>query len=242
MSTRSRKRHKRSGRTSASALEARLAAARSRGRPRGRRRGLSGGVKLAGAIGLAVVALGAIFLLNRPGGGPSPSGEYAFQVGSPGPGEQAPPIRLPSTAGGSFDLASLRGKTVLLYFQEGLTCQPCWDQLKDIEAELSTFRAQGIDEIVTITTDPLGALTQVAVDMGLATPVLSDPDLAVSRAYDANSYGMMGGTRNGHTFIVVGPDGRILWRADYGGPPDFNMYVPVPSLVADIRQGLREAP
>ena len=42
----------------------------------------------------------------------------------------------------------------------------------------------------------------------------------------------------GHTFIVVGPDGRIKWRADYGGSPNYTMYVPVQSLIADIRAGL----
>ncbi|NDY74906.1 redoxin domain-containing protein, partial [Desulfobacter hydrogenophilus] len=58
------------------------------------------------------------------------AGKYSFQVGDPGPGQPAPPIQLTSTAGRAFDLASLRGKTVLLYFQEGVTCQPCWDQAK----------------------------------------------------------------------------------------------------------------
>ena len=39
------------------------------------------------------------------------------------------------------------------------------------------------------------------------------------------------------SFIVVGPDGEIEWRADYGGTPDYTMYVPVPNLFADIREG-----
>ena len=137
-----------------------------------------------------------------------------------------------------FDLASLRGKTVLLYFQEGLTCQPCWDQLKDIESQSNAFHALGIDMIVSITTDPLDALKQKVADAGLSTLVLSDPSLVVSRAYTANGYGMMGGSRDGHTFIIVGPNGRIEWRADYGGAPDYTMYVPVPNLIADIRAGL----
>lgn len=113
--------------------------------------------------------------------------------------------------------------------------------LVDIEAEMDRFRALGIDRIVTITTDPLDALVQKVADEGITTPVLSDPDLGVSRAYDANSYGMMGDSRDGHSFIVVGPEGTILWRADYGGPPDFTMYLPVASLVADLRTGLQGA-
>jgi len=76
-------------------------------------------------------------------------------------------------------------------------------------------------------------------DEGLTIPVLSDTQLVASRTYTANGYGMMGDSRNGHTFIVVGPDGMIKWRADYGGAPKYTMYVPVSNLIADIRAGLK---
>lgn len=117
-------------------------------------------------------------------------------------------------------------------------CQPCWDQLKDIESNIERFRALGIEAVVSITTDPIDALKQKAAIERLSTPVLSDPDLRVSKAYDTNSYGMMGRSRNGHTFIALDRDGRILWRADYGGAPKYHMYVPVKNLIADLRQGL----
>jgi peroxiredoxin len=191
--------------------------------------------------GVAIIGLGVLFFLNHAGGS-SPTnnqpGRYPFQVGKPGPDEQAPSIMLPSTTGGTFNLTAIRGKTVLLYFQEGLTCQPCWDQLKDIQSSISQFQALGIDQVVSITTDPLNALQQKVADEGITIPVLSDPSLAVSSTYTANGYGMMGASRDGHTFILVGPDGLIKWRADYGGAPNYTMYVPVPNLVADIRAGL----
>jgi peroxiredoxin len=114
-------------------------------------------------------------------------------------------------------------------------------QIVDIEAEMDRFRDLGIAEVVTITTDPLDAFRQKVSDEGITTPVLSDPDLAVSHTYDTNSYGMMGDSRNGHTFIVVGPDGSILWRGDYGGAPDYTMCLPVDSLLTDLRQGLQDA-
>ncbi len=49
-----------------------------------------------------------------------------------------------STDGSTFDLAVLRGKTVLLFFQEGIACEPCWTQIKDIESNMQQFRALGI--------------------------------------------------------------------------------------------------
>jgi peroxiredoxin len=190
-------------------------------------------------LGAAVLVLGIVFAVSRSGGGGSSGGgKYAYVVGSPGPGQPAPAIVLPATTGGSFDLAALRGKSVLLYFQEGLTCQPCWDQLKDLEGQGAKLGALGIEQMVSVTSDALGDLKQKASDEGLSTPVLSDSDLAVSKAYSANQYGMMGDSRDGHSFVLVGPDGRIRWRGDYGGAPNYTMYVPVAHLLADIRKGL----
>lgn len=188
-----------------------------------------------GVIGLAVGALAMIFYLSNKGGaGEGKTGAYPYQVGTPGPGKQAPAITLPSTAGGTFSLESFKGQTVLLYFQEGVMCQPCWDQIKDIEAEWPRFQALGIDKLVSLTVDPLDALRQKVKDEGLATPLLSDPDLTVSKAYEANKYGMMGKSFDGHSFVLVDGQGVIRWRADYGGPPKHFMYIPVSNLLADM--------
>ena len=164
---------------------------------------------MAGAATTALLLV--VFLATGHGQASS----YTYQVGSPGPGATAPDFTLASNMGGSFDLGAQRGKTVLLYFQEGTDCQPCWTQLQAIQADMSRFHRAGIDEVVSITTDPLAALRQAAGTYGTTIPVLSDPTMAVSRAYHANDYGMMGTSADGHSF-VVGPDGRIEWRADCG--------------------------
>jgi peroxiredoxin len=188
----------------------------------------------------AVVILFVIFRSSGNGGGDDGGGPQ-FVVGDPGPGEAAPSIRLPSTAGGTWDLSvDGAGKTTLLYFQEGIMCQPCWDQMRDIEDGFGDFQALGIDQMVTITVDPLDALRQKLSDEDLRTPGLSDPDVSLGPSYTANQYGMMGEGMYGHTFIVVDPDGQILWRGDYGGPPDHTMYVGPGDLLHDIRAGLAE--
>lgn len=208
----------------------------------------------AAVVGVAVIALGAIFLVNNQGssaneqassgsGGGQASGgaassEYPYEVGDPGPGQEAPPTELSSTDGGKFDLASTRGETTLLYFHGGVMCQPCYDQTKDIEKQRGKFEELGVDNIVSVTHDPLDASKQAVDSMDLSTPVLYDENLEVSKTYDTNEYGMMGGSANGHSFIVVGPEGEIQWRADYGGPPEYTMYMPVKDLLADMREGL----
>lgn len=199
-------------------------------------------IAVGGIVAVAVVVL---FVIARTSGGGSGGGGAAggnFVVGEPGPGQAAPPIRLPSTAGGEWDLArDGAGKTVLLYFQEGLMCQPCWDQMRDIEADFGDFQALGIEEMITITVDPLDLLEQKVADEGLRYPVLSDPTVSLGPAYTANQYGMMGEGMYGHTFIVVGPDGEILWRGDYGGSETGHiMYVAPDDLLDDLRAGLAE--
>ncbi|MGH2716325.1 MAG: peroxiredoxin family protein, partial [Thermoleophilaceae bacterium] len=155
-----------------------------------------------------------------------------------------PDFQLTTTEGEEFDLGALRGKTVLLYFQEGIGCQPCWDQLTDLEPRFDEFEALGIDEIATITTDPPDLLAQKVADEGITTPVMTDLNLTVSDAYSTPDYRMAGMSEsfNGHSFVLVDEDGMIEWRADYGGPSTGNtMYVPVESLLADIEHGINGA-
>lgn len=193
-----------------------------------------------GAIAVVAVlgVLFAVFRGNNSDAG-SAGGQGSYQVGSPGIGQQAPGFTLPATTGGQVSLAALHGKTVLLYFQEGIGCEPCWTQLKDLEKDADAVRAAGVDEIVSITTQPVNLLTQKAHDEGIDTPVLADTSLAVSKAYHANQYGMMGDSMDGHSFVLVGPDGTIEWRADYGGAPKYTMYVPVNQLLTALKAGQR---
>ena len=198
-----------------------------------RRRLFTWGGALAGTA--AIIAV--LYAIFSGGSSPARAGQYPYQVGSPGAGQAGPGFTLAASTGGSISLSQYRGRTVLLFFQEGLTCQPCWDQITDLQQHAAQLKAAGIQQVVSVTSDPIGAITTKTHDMGLTIPVLSDPDLAISQAYHANGYGMMGSSRDGHTFIEVGPDGTIRWRADYGGAPRYTMFLPTTSLLADIKAG-----
>ncbi len=224
-----------SGRTTSKTRQRdRLAHGRSADQRRGKRR-MGWGIAAAVAVAAAIAVGAAVF---GGGGADRGAGEsVGYDIGAPGPGQPAPDFTLASTTGEQISLADYRGQTVLLYFQEGLMCQPCWDQMRDLEQVPADIEAAGIDQMLAITTDPIDLVTRKVRDDGLSTPTLSDPDLAVSRTYETNMYGMMGESRNGHSFILVGPDGTIVWRADYGGAPDHTMYVPVDQLLADLQAG-----
>ncbi|MQA13487.1 MAG: redoxin domain-containing protein [Pseudonocardiaceae bacterium] len=207
-------------------------------RLRGRRSGNRGWI-IAWAL-LAVIAVGGLYLVyatstgGHDAGTASAASGYRHVSGEPGAGDVAPPFTLPSSTGGQISLSDYRGQSVLLYFHGGLMCQPCLDQITDLEQNQAALREAGIDKVLSISHDPIDLLAQKAADMGLSTPLLSDPNLAVSRTYTTTQYGMMGGSANGHSFILVGPDGTITWRADYGGAPDYTMYLPTEGMLADL--------
>jgi peroxiredoxin len=200
-----------------------------------RRRGPWISVAMTAVIGIVAVVVLYLVFVSSPGTTQTSVGSgYAHVSGKPGVGSLAPAFTLASSKGGEISLADYRGRSVLLYLQEGLSCQPCWDQIGDLEHHQSALAAAGIDAVVSITTDPAPLIAQKTADERLTTPVLSDPTMAVSQAYDANQYGMMGTMRDGHSFVLVGPDGRIRWRADYGGAPKYTMFLPTEKMLADL--------
>lgn len=204
----------------------------------GPRRGRLARGPVIGALG-AVLVIAALYSVYTTQNGPdhattSSASGYKHAVGEPGPGDVAPDFTLPSSEGGTLSLSALRGQSVLLYFQEGLMCQPCFDQITDLEDNAKQLRDAGIDRVVSISSDRTEHLALKSSDMGLSTPVLADPELEVIRAYDANSYGMMGGSHAGHSFLLVDPEGTIAWRADYGGAPDYTMFLPTEAMLSDL--------
>jgi peroxiredoxin len=187
--------------------------------------------------GIVLVGLYGVFATANPAqnAASGATSQSAYDVGTPGIGEIAPGFTLADSSGGEVSLADYSGESVLLFFQEGLACQACWSQITDLESDAAKLKDAGIDAVVSITHDPAQQSARKTTDMGLTTPVLSDPGLAASKKYRTNEYGMMGTSTNGHSFILVGPDGTITWRADYGGAPKYTMYVPVDQLLFDLK-------
>ena len=190
---------------------------------------------IVGIVGIGVLVVGIAAFNSLNGGGQH---AVAYEVGRPGPGDPAPDFTLTGADGGAFHFADLRGKQVLLYFHEGLGCDPCWRQIDAITADIARFRSLGIDQVIAISADPAAAQAQRARRTGITMPTLADPDRAVCGAYGTLAYGMMNGALPGHTFILVGPDGKIRWRADYGGAPNYTMFVADDTLLSELRRAL----
>jgi peroxiredoxin Q/BCP len=155
-----------------------------------------------------------------------------------GAGVIASDFSLPATSGGTFRLSDYRGKSnVLLFFNEGLSCQPCLTQMQGLDTLNANFKNLNIVTI-SITADPPQALSQWVQSGGPRYGmVLSDQGLQVSRMYDmlGPNVSMMPGSAPGHSFVLVNKDGVIVWRHDYG---PYNMSVPNDEIMAAVKQAL----
>lgn len=194
-------------------------------------------MKAISGIVIFISILIAVFLVRSITPSKIGGNSIDYAIGSPASGAIAPGFSLPATSGATVNLADYRGKTVLLFFHEGIGCQPCWDQIRDLESAKSRLQSVGVDELLTITSGPVKLIAQKMADDRLTAIALSDINLAVSKTYQANQFGMMGDSRDGHSLILVGPDGRIAWRADYGGPPKYTMYVTLDKILSDMKAG-----
>jgi peroxiredoxin Q/BCP len=153
-------------------------------------------------------------------------------------GAVAPDFTLPDVNGRTFTLSSYRGRAnVLLFFNEGLSCAPCLNQMTDLDQMNTQFTKLDI-VVVSITGDSINLLVSWAHSSGPQYgKVLSDQNLGVSKAYDmlGPDKSMMPGTAPGHTFILVDKSGVIKWRQDYG--PSV-MYVPNDQIILAVRTAL----
>ena len=167
----------------------------------------------------------------------SASAEHAMAMGA-GMGEGLPVgAPVPSFSardvetGQSISSKTLFSKKTLLFFSEGVMCQACFQQIKDIESFGAQLEKRGI-RLVSITPDSAGELHQVIRQIGITTPMIADTSRSMSEAFNALGRGMHSNTP-GHAFALI-YRGKVLWYRDYWLPPDSTMYVNPAKLLADI--------
>jgi cytochrome c biogenesis protein CcmG/thiol:disulfide interchange protein DsbE len=150
---------------------------------------MSHALRTAGVVAVVVaVAFAFVHLAEHKG--------YALKAGS-----EAPGFRLPSLAGGEVDLASQRGKVVVLNFW-ATWCPPCVAEMPSLERLHRALSPEGLS-VVTVSTDEDEAeLRRFVAERALTLPVLKDPGGRVAAAeYRTTGYP--------ETF-VVDRGGRVL--------------------------------
>ncbi|WP_210648833.1 thioredoxin-dependent thiol peroxidase [Nocardioides sp. SYSU D00065] len=99
-------------------------------------------------------------------------------------GDPAPDFTLPSDTGEQVSLAGLRGRRVIVYFYPAAMTPGCTKQACDFSESLDSLRGAGY-EVLGVSKDEPAKLAKFRERDALTLTLLSDPDLAVHRAYGA---------------------------------------------------------
>jgi peroxiredoxin len=163
------------------------------------------------------------------------------------PGMAMPDIALAATTGGSVSLARLQGRTVLYAYprtgRPGVDMPPDWDAIpgargctpqscgfRDHFAEL---RELGADHVFGLSTQDTAYQREMAERLHLPFPVLSDENLALTRALRLPTFEAEGTLMKRMAMVV--DDGRIAHVFYPVFPPDRNAAEVVEWLRANAR-------
>jgi peroxiredoxin len=143
----------------------------------------------------------------------------------------APDFTLTDTTGRAVHLADYRGRTVVLYFNEGAGCQSCLYQMADIENHAGDFATANVT-VLPIVINPANEIRADMTTNNVKTPFLIDADGTVSRAYGTLGKGMHPGLP-GHSFVLIDANGIQRWYGEYP-----SMYLSSADLLHQIRAQL----
>lgn len=188
-------------------------------------------------VGLAVAAvIAASFAVPKLTGGGSTSATHAGMASDMGDGPtlgSAPRFAERNVLTGQpISTQTLQGGKALLYFSEGVMCQACLQQIRDID-DVAHEMAKRHIRLVSITPDGTADLKQAIRQYGISSPMISDSDRSMSEAFNMLGKGMHPDTP-GHAFVLIDGRGKVLWQRDYYQAPYRTMYVNPARLLEDI--------
>lgn len=194
-------------------------------------------------IGVLIVVLvgGAFYLMSRNRGSQSAavtdSVYRSSTTASPGAfgnlvDKPTPAFSLKDRGGVIYSSDSLKGKNVVLFFNEGIMCYPaCWNQMVALATD-QRFAGSDIVALSIVTDQPSDwrSAIQKMPDLGKAT-VLFDTDKSVSQSFGmlAARSSMHYGSLPGHSFVIIDKQGII--RSVFDDP---NMTIDNDKVAAEL--------
>ncbi|HLA16808.1 MAG TPA: TlpA disulfide reductase family protein [Candidatus Limnocylindrales bacterium] len=97
-------------------------------------------------------------------------------------GQPAPPIVGTTLDGGRYDLATYRGRPVLVNFW-GPSCVPCRTEVPLLSAKLAQHQADGLAIVGVLAVDPPDTARRFAEDFSMTWPTVIDPEGRIAAAY-----------------------------------------------------------
>jgi peroxiredoxin Q/BCP len=171
----------------------------------------------------AVGAIAAFIALRSAGTTPGTSVEAA---GAPlGKAIPAENIALPATTGHDIALSQYRGKKLVVYLYEGISCGPCQGQLQMLQQNLGKIRAAGGD-VVAVSIDPMNVSQSAAQQMRLGFPILVDSNHQLGDAFKdfhLATAGMDMGPVDNHAMFILDGKGVVRWKSMAAATMNVNM-------------------
>ncbi len=132
-------------------------------------------------------------------------------------GKTAPDFTLPTYDGKTITLRELRGKNVILFFNEGLMCYPaCWNQVAAF-AKDTRFKDKNT-VVLSITVDSKDKWQEAVAKMSdlSGATVLLDTDKKVSSTYGVLTLpsSMHRGQFPGHSYVLIDKNGVVRIAQD----------------------------
>ncbi|MBI4225894.1 redoxin domain-containing protein [Candidatus Roizmanbacteria bacterium] len=166
-------------------------------------------------------------MASHHGGGTGPAKKFEPLA----KGTDAPNFSLPTTTGSTISLADYKGKDVLLFFNEGVMCSPCWQEVSRLERYRADFDNLNA-VIIPISVDDQQTWDPILKEEKIVTPILIDAERKVATAYKVlGTPSSMHDDRPGHTYVHITPEGKIHASVDF---PDMNS--PTSGLIEHIKQ------
>ncbi|MEK7598285.1 MAG: redoxin family protein [Patescibacteria group bacterium] len=132
-------------------------------------------------------------------------------------GKSAPTFSLADRDGNVYTNDSLKGKRVVLFFNEGLMCYPaCWNQMMEFPKDKRFDQSDvAVFSVVTDTKEAWQKAIEKLPEMG-TVKALYDTSGIVSKDFQMMSVpsSMHAGSMAGHTYVVMDKDGVVRYVLD----------------------------
>ena len=149
-------------------------------------------------------------------------------------GKPAPDFSLQNQKGQTFKLSEMRGKKMVLFFNEGIMCYPaCWNQMAALGTDVQLNNSDVLSASIVVDSPQHWekAFKQMP-DLAKGT-VLFDTEKSVSEQYGMLSLesSMHKGSTPGHTYLIVDQNGVVRYTLD-----DPKMSIQNNELVSELKK------
>lgn len=161
---------------------------------------------------IVLLAFGGVYWLGRSSAPSSPSASFEDL-----PGKPAPAFSLKDGAGNVYSNETLKGKKILLFFNEGIMCYPsCWNQMLSLVKNPRFKRSDTVllSVVVDSPSEWKSAISKMPeLDVGR---MAFDENKKVSKVFGVlvTPSSMHYGSYPGHSYVIIDKEGIVRYTYD----------------------------